>query len=108
MIPLKTNQHVLKWLCVCETDNTVSKWKKLAHISFTVLIFMSNIILIPTSIAYLLNFISVDLEQSLYALFQLSGMCGITYMMIVAFILRHEINDLFGTLTDIYHDCEYN
>lgn len=106
MKPIKTNQQVLTWLCVCQADETISKRKRMAHIFFASFIFSANFILIPISVAYFLRFVSVDLEQALYALFQLSGMLGMTYMMIAAFILRHEINDLFGKLADIYNNCK--
>lgn len=46
--------------------------------------------------------ISIDLEESLYALFQISAFSGLTYMCIVAFLLRNEITVFLGTLSQIY------
>lgn len=60
------------------------------------------------SVIYFWNNVRLDLEPSLYALFQTIGTSGVTYMCIVAFFMRHKITALLGTLSTIYDTRKTN
>lgn len=69
---LATSQQVLMLLCIVPIDDPIKKWKwkQFAYIvlRLTVLgILMSQI---AASTAFILKYLSVDLERSLYAVFQ--------------------------------------
>lgn len=102
MLPLPTNQRVLTWLCVRPMDADENQWKKLFYIAFTITFLTIDLTGLFSSIAFFLINISIDLEESLYALFQISAFLGLTYMCIVAFLLRYKITAFLGTLSQIY------
>lgn len=58
-----------------------------------------------STVIFIARFISVNLEDTLYALLQIAGLTYVIYAMIVAFILRHRINRIFGQLSEIYDEC---
>lgn len=102
MLPLPTNQRVLTWLCIRPMNTDENRWKKLFYIMFSITFVSMDLTGLFSSVAFFLINISTDLEESLYALFQISAFSGLTYMCIVAFLLRNEITAFLGTLSQIY------
>lgn len=102
MLPLPTNQRVLTWLCIRPMNTDENRWKKLFYIMFSITFVSIDLTALFSSIAFFFINISIDLEESLYALFQISAFSGLTYMCIVAFLLRNEITVFLGTLSQIY------
>lgn len=58
------------------------------------------------SAIFFLKFVSVDLNQSLYAMFQIAAYTNVTYIYIAAFLLRHKITAVFDSLTEIYEESK--
>lgn len=108
MKPLQTNQQVLTWLCVYPTNEKMSKFKKFLCIVVSVAVFFGYFNVLLASIAFFLKYASTSLEQSLYALFQISGDFGTAYMMLAAYTLRKQFKIIFDKLSDIYDACKYN
>lgn len=102
MKPLVTNYRVLTWLCVCPPQDAISWSRKLAYITLIIAISMGSVIIIATSVAFFTRALPVDLEQCLFSLDQIVGYFGLTYLIVVAFFLRREIAELFGSLGRIY------
>lgn len=104
MKPLFTNYRVLTWLCVCPSAENESWWKKLAYIIFMTLIFTVNFGIFLTSAAFCLKSLELklDLQETLFAIMQAVGFWSLWYLMIVALILRHQINGIFTDLSRIY------
>lgn len=63
--------------------------------------------MLAACVAFFVKFVSIVLEESLYALFQISTLSGILYSMIVVFNSRHEVKTIFDKLSTIYDDREY-
>lgn len=103
MRPLSTNQRMLKWLCVCPLEARDSQWMKPLCIIFSLITFAAVAGCVLSSIVFFSTNISTDLEESLYALFQISAFSGVAYMAIVAFIERNKITAFLETLTKIYN-----
>lgn len=101
MKPLKTNQQVLTWLCICENE-TSTKLEKFAHVSFSVFVsvFLSWGDL--SSMMFFIKFAAIDLEESLYALFQVAGLSGMAYLIFVVPFSRRAISATFDSLSKIY------
>lgn len=59
------------------------------------------------SIVFFIKFVSIDLEESLYAIFQIGASIVAVYIAIVAYFLQHKINGIFKGLTAIYGKCKY-
>lgn len=123
-MPLKTNRQMLAWLWILPTT---SKWKKVSYIIFSFILFTSNVGALVTSYVYFAKNLSTDLEEALYAMLQVKAILffffrfmavemklfslqwnqvaaffGLNYMIITAFIFRHEFGKIIKTLTKIY------
>lgn len=98
--PLRTTQQVLIWYCIC------TKVSKKRHIIFSVVCLLANMNAVLASVTFFLNFVSVNLELSLYALFQISAYSNVVYSYIIAFILRNRVPAIFDGLAAIYHQCK--
>lgn len=98
MRPLVTSQNVLTWLCVFATKSN----KKYFYIAITFLVIILILSGIFTSFTYLWKYISVDLDSSLYALFQVAGYSSAFYSTVVTAYMRHEIVAIFEKLSNIY------
>lgn len=100
MKPLETNQQILTFLCIFPTTN---KCKRRIYIVLSVFLLVIEICGLASSATFVLNHISTDLEEAIYAIFQVAAFSGLIYMIIVTIILRNKIIDFFRTLSKI---CE--
>lgn len=101
MRPLKTNQQVLRWICVLPWDESTSKWKKIAISMFALSVFIVNVSAVAASIVRLKSSIATDLEESLYSLFPIAASSSATYAMVVAFLSYRKIDGIFRKLSEI-------
>lgn len=104
MKPLPTTRRVFSWFCVYH-DEASTKWQKLAHISFTSIVFVFLITASISSIGYIFKNISISLEDSLYAVPQISAVVIIKYSLIAMYFSRDEFHGIFYNLSDIYKKC---
>lgn len=107
MQPLKTNRRILVWLCLCSESETRSKFQKSLSVLLTSIVVASFVVGLISSVTYLWRFLSIDLQGSLFALYQTVGFFDILYAFIVMFISRHKIEAIFNNLEQIYRDCEF-
>lgn len=106
MRPLITSQRMLIWLCLCPGDENISKRDKFHHILFTFTLYVIAIITFACSAAHFSMYLRIDLEKSLYSLFQISAVISVTYTTITVFFLRHKIAAIFMNLSEIYKASE--
>lgn len=106
--PLQTTRCVLTWLYLYPADQNTNKWKKLAYIIVSLIVFIVNVCGLAASVAFFMKFVSTDLEESIYALFQITGILPQIASMLVAFALRQKIFVIFEKLTTIYIECKGN
>lgn len=102
---LSTNQRVLTWLCIYPADDSTRIEIKLAYIIVSIVIIAIELSILIASIAFFMKNVSSDLDSSLFAVIQIVGLFGLTYMIIVAFILSRNITDMFKGLTLICDTC---
>ena len=107
MIPLVTHQRVWKWLCVLPVEKDARNCKKYNAI-FTLFVLMAHLAVIITSIAFVNRYVWIDLKDSLHALLHLTAFMGMTYVLVMAIILRTKIVNIFEELTEIYHKRKHN
>lgn len=105
MKPLATNQRVLIWFCVCP-DESSSNRQKLAHIAFTTAVVVSIFFCYIPSIEFFVKFVSIDLKDSLYALFQVSALSYAIYTVIFVYFSRQKFIAIFENLSKIYNECK--
>lgn len=104
---LPTHRIVWTLLCVYPVDEKVSKWKKWAVSLFPLISFAAHISLIASSIAYILEFVWIDLESCLIAFGQFVAFSPIVFVLPIAFLCRHKIVIVFEKLAEIHNKCEY-
>lgn len=71
MRPLKMNRRILAWLGAYSLDETAGTCKKFAYALFTFIIFLVSVCALSSSLIFFARNASVNLEDSLYALFQI-------------------------------------
>lgn len=103
MKPLLTNQKVLMWLCIYPVNENASKFVKLARVAFTFLVIITELFGLIASVVFFMKFFSVDLEKSLYTIFQIVALISNLYMFVVLCGYRYKIIDVFKHLTEIYN-----
>lgn len=106
MKALQMNRNVLTWIGMCSADESTKKWQKISFklIGFT--FFMLMVISMIISGAFLIKFISIDMEESLFAVFQMVIAGGTWYMIIFAYLLRKQISATVDGLQKIYDTCK--
>lgn len=107
MRPLPTNQRMLTWICVCPLESRDSKWMKPFCVIFALTTFLAVSSCVLSSVIFFSSNVSKDVEESLYALFQISAFSGVAYMAIVAFYSRKKINAFLETLTAIHDERKH-
>lgn len=102
MNPLQTNRRVLIWLCAYPAPDSTNKWINLAQIAFTFTVFAMVMGYFIASAKFIIEYVRIDVELALYAMFQMAASIGDLYLIITAIILRHRIRDIFEGLKNIY------
>lgn len=102
MKPLAIDQQIFSWFGVSCTDTTPKLSKKMTSALFVVLIFGWEMFSLGISVTFFLRYISIDLEQSLYALFQVSGSFVMINAVVIILFSRHKIARVFKGLQSIY------
>lgn len=102
--PMKLNYEALVWLGIFECDDTRSKWNKMTIKIFAFGVFTGNLIALLCSYGFFI--ISDNLEDNLLALYQLSAISNTSYTLIVAFVLKYKINNIFTKLANIQNSSE--
>lgn len=101
MKPLFSTKKLFIWLCACSATETDSQLNRLIYIIFTLIAIITNMTCMLSSAVYFVNFVFIDLEDSLYALYQFSGILGATSAIIITIAKRQEITNTFKNLEDI-------
>lgn len=102
MRPLEIQQQIFTWIYLCSPNEVTSIWIKIIYFILFVIVFLGNFTSWAGALAFIIKYVSVDLENSLYAVFQLCAVGSVSYILIAAFFLRFRINDIFKQLTEIY------
>lgn len=102
MKPLVTNQWILTWFYVFPAGIAV-KWSNIL-LSTTIFLIISllSLICIALNVDYFLKFLKIDLEESLFALYQIAVGLMMANAIIVIFLSRHKLVNIFKSLDEIY------
>lgn len=104
MKPLATNRLMLTWLCFQPADASVSIKQKLAYIAVISIAFGVKVAYFFEYWVYFLEFVSVDLEESLYAIYEISGNSGVVFMTVIVLFQRYKMSSLLKGLGRIYDE----
>lgn len=102
MEPLPTSRRVLTWLCIYPANETTSAQKKLVFAAYSLLVILALVAADVSSWMFYLKFVSVDLETSLMADFQIFGFAMELYIFPVMLLSRLKVKSTFESLAEIY------
>lgn len=102
MNPLESIQRGLHWLCVFPFQKDTTTTKKIVYIFFTLNIFFLHLCALAASAAFIIKFISIDMQRSVFALLQFGTFFSTMYSIIVAFFVREKIIGIFKKISKIY------
>lgn len=65
-----------------------------------------NVVSFFVSLYYFMEYMSVDLEQSIFAIVQMLGEFNMAYLVSITYILRQKIVASYNNLAEIYKTCK--
>lgn len=104
---LIANKKVFTWLCAYPINENASKWKNIQYVAFTMTMFIGLICAFCSCVLYIARFLSTDLIESLYAVYQMNVFFSAIYVIIYLIISRHKIYVMLNNLSSIYEACEF-
>lgn len=104
MKPLVIDQRVFTWFGVFPLETTPKLSTKLIFSIFVVVISAWSLSSLLSSGTYFFRYMSVDLELSLYALFQLAATLIVANAIIIILLSRWKISSVFRNLEMIYEE----
>lgn len=102
MILLKTTRQALIWLCVCPPPEGTNIWKRIFYVFFSFVVFFFIAFSGIWVFAFFLKAIHTDLEESLFAFFQVNATIGVIYMLTAGVVLRYKVKDMLEDLKALY------
>lgn len=106
MTPFRTTKYMMIWLCLCPTTKSWNKEKKFLRVVFTLTILLLIACIIIAHLMYFSKFMSIDVSESLFALMNVIAISDTLYGLIVEFLLRDKIDDMFKEISIIYKASE--
>lgn len=103
MKPLATYQHVLKMLCAFPPDESTERWKKVLFVISGLSIFVCILCTATSSLTFVLKHLINNPAEGLWALFQVCGLTNMLYVLIISFVIRFKIKEIFDKLSQIYN-----
>lgn len=99
------NNFILLNFCPSNSKNSILKIRNLIC---SVSCFIGMILYVLTSGAYIKRNLLNNFQSCLLATLTFTAASGLVYMMIVAYVLRYEIDDVFNHFQDIYDECRFS
>lgn len=106
MIPLETSQLLLKWLYAFPSDDLAPKWKRIAYFMFASIVIFVLVLAVISGSFYIFEFILIDVEGAIFALFHTLGLFNMLYQSIMIVVLRNKLNEIFKSLSKIYNESK--
>lgn len=108
-MPLQTQRRVMTWLCVTFrlADKMPTQKQKMRYKIISTILVVAMTTGFFSSFAYLLKMMSVDLGESLYAIFQIAACAAITYEIISAYYFKRQLTEAVFNLSKIYDSSEF-
>lgn len=109
MQPLETTKRILVWIYMypdAESSYTLL-WKTTARTSVILLHLSMTLCSIVACLTYIIKNVSTNLESCLFTFMAFNTFCGIIYVIIVAFFVRHRVPLIFDQFSAIYGDRKY-
>lgn len=108
MQPLATTRLTMIWLSMCSGAKLKTPREKNGYTMHTLGILIVNSIGVLASLAYCLQFYSVDFDGATFGFMTAMILFGSVYVLIAAILMRQEIDNVFIRLSTIYDDSKLN
>lgn len=102
MEAFSTHQRLFKLLYIFPIAHDTALWKKMLIPIFGIIVPLCEVLGLLTSIAFVVKFISIDLEGSVKTVFQIAAYTNVMYVMLIAFLKRKQMLELIKTFQHIY------
>lgn len=96
------NRFILLGICPSNSDNPFIKFR---NVALSATLFTMNICSATASLIFVFRNSSTNLEGSLHGAMSATATLAVLYMTVMAFILRHDIDNTFLAFQDIYDKC---
>lgn len=104
---LTTNKKVFTWLCAYPTNGNASKQKIIQYVAFTMTMLIGLICAFSSCVLYFTRYLSTDLTESLYAVYQMNVFFSAIYVIIYSIISRRKIYAMVNNLSSIYDESKF-
>lgn len=98
----KKNKFIFTVIGVCQHEKGVKWQERVRSLLACTLVYGVNSFSLFTSILFAIQNMSVDLENTLYALFQSSAILTVWYIMTESFFFRSEMAAVFVKYNEFY------
>lgn len=103
----KKNRYIFTLIGLCEYDKEVKWQEKVWSVLACMLLYAVNSFSLFASIVFAIRNMSVDLENTLYAIFQASAILTVWYIMTDSFFNRSEMAATFVKYNEFYEKSQY-
>lgn len=108
MQPLATTQQMMTWLCMCPADEeSTTPHQKRGYIAYTLAIVIMIEVCFFASMAYCIRFSTTDFDGAVFGFMCAIGAFGSVYVLIAAIRMRHQIGNIFASLSTIYKNSKF-
>lgn len=98
----KKNRYIFTLIGLCEYDKDVKWQEKVWSVLACMLLYAVNSFSLFESIVFAIRYMSIDLENTLYAIFQASAISTVWYIMTESFFYRSEMAAIFVKFNEFY------
>lgn len=98
----KKNRYIFTLIGLCPHDKEVKWHEKALSVLASLILYAVNSFSLFTSFAFAIMNMSVDLEKTLYAIFQSSAILTVWYIMTESYFYRHEMAAAFVKYNEFY------
>lgn len=102
MRPLETHQRIISWLGAHSLGDSAGFCETLPYYAFTFAICLMCLCALTSSFIFFGQNVTVNLEDSLYALFQIFAYLSAFDLIIVTPFLRRRFRAIFETLSEFH------
>lgn len=95
MKALELTKHIFIVLSICPTSKDLRLLTKCLRIAIAITSMVTECMALIASVLFIVKYLENDVQNCLYAIFQVAALFSVIYMWIVAFILRNSISGIF-------------
>lgn len=104
---LLANRRELRLFFVFDADESINASAKIFYAFTALMILLAHFCAVAAGMAFFIKFASIDLEQSLYSLFNIFGDISVAYISIFLLVQRGTIMGIFHKISDIYEESKF-